>query len=184
MKWSKTKSTLESFLCEKLKGRIHIHATVYRKFHDSPARVWITRDGKEILSASDVTYSVEYEKLYQQIKGDKTIPYNPDWNIMFQSAERQELLKAGDEAEQILTNQNIFESYHLYEPLMTYSSLSIEEAWNSENVMIKAFSMFDRRVGKRRLKQFTLTQDTHPLIVDFYKIRCDVEGIQKRLESS
>jgi len=55
LQWSKTKSTLESFLCEKLKGRIELYATVYRKFHDGPSRVWITFDQREILSASDVT---------------------------------------------------------------------------------------------------------------------------------
>jgi len=56
MQWSMTKSTLESFLCDKLKGRIKIYATVYRKVHDCPSRVWITFDKKEIISASDVRY--------------------------------------------------------------------------------------------------------------------------------
>ncbi|HWJ78942.1 MAG TPA: nonribosomal peptide synthetase, partial [Niallia sp.] len=63
MQWSKTKSTLESFLCDPLQGRIKIYATVYRKFHDGPARVWITFDKKEILSASDVTYTIKHEEL-------------------------------------------------------------------------------------------------------------------------
>jgi hypothetical protein len=37
--------------------------------------------------------------------------------------------------------------------------------------------MLDRRLGKRRLEKLELTNETHPLIVDFYKIRCSVEGI-------
>ncbi|WP_391559211.1 nonribosomal peptide synthetase [Robertmurraya sp.] len=181
MQWSKLKSKLESFLCDKLKGRIQIHATVYRKFHGSPSRVWITFDKKEILSASDVTYAVEHEKLYQQIRKEKMlkgIPYNPDLHVMFNSQERQELIKASDDAEGIMIKQNIFESYHLYEPFMNYNSVSIEEALKSENIIIQAFSMFDRRLGKRRLKDLNFSQDTHPLIIEFYKIRCDVEGLK------
>ncbi|WP_316572958.1 hypothetical protein [Neobacillus sp. YIM B06451] len=55
--------------------------------------------------------------------------------------------------------------------------MSIDEAMNSENIIIKAYSMFDRRLGKRRLEKLEFTKETHPLIMDFYKIRCDVEGI-------
>jgi hypothetical protein len=180
LQWSKAKSTLESFLCEKLKGRIRLYATVDRKFHDGPARVWITFDKKEIVSASDVTYAVKHEKLYQEMKKErnlKGIPYSPDWSVMFDSKERQELEEASDNAEEILINQTIFSSYHFYAPFMEYSSLSIEEALNSENIIIRAYSMLDRRLGKRRLKELNINEETHPLIVDFYKIRCDVEGL-------
>lgn len=52
----------------------------------------------------------------------------------------------------------------------------IEEALNSENIIIRVYSMLDRRLGKRRLKGFNFNEETHPLIVDFYKIRCAVEG--------
>lgn len=181
LQWSKTKSILESFLCGQLKGRIKIYATVYRKFHDGPGRVWITFDKKEILSTSDVTYAVEHEKLFQQIKGENNleeIPYNSDWEVMFNSKERLELSKASDAAEKMLIDQSIFESYYLYTAFMEYSSLSIEEAMNSENIIIRAFSMLDRRLGKRRLTEIKFTKDTHPLILDFHKIRCDVEGIK------
>ncbi|MFN7252410.1 MAG: nonribosomal peptide synthetase [Anaerobacillus sp.] len=180
MQWSKTKSTLESFLCDKLKGRIKLYATVYRKFPDCPARVWITFDKKEIVSASDLTYAVKHEKLYQLMKEEGSlsgIPYNPDWDVMFNSLERQELIKASEDTEEMMKNQSIFEGYHFYAPLIKYSSLSIDEAMNSENIIIKAYSMLDRRLGKRRLKQLIFTKDTHPLVVHFYKIRCEVEGL-------
>jgi len=181
LQWSKTKSTIESFLCEKLKGRIKVHATVYRKFHDRPSRVWITLDKKEIVSASDISFAVKYEKLYQKMQkeaGLKGIPYNENGAVMFNSVEYQELEKLSDDAEKMMMNQNMFESYHLYQAFMRYSTLSIEEAINSENVLIRAYAMLDRRLGKRRLTELDLTEDTHPLIADFYKIRCDVEGIQ------
>lgn len=183
LQWSKLKVKLESFLCDKLKGRIGLHATVYRKFHDRPGRVWITFDKKEILSASDVTYAVQHEKLYQRIKDEKelkAIPYDSDWKVMFNSQERKELLKASHAAEEMMKSQRVFDSYHLYEAFMRYSSLSIEEAFNSENILIRAFSMFDRRLGKRRLIKLNFPQDTHPLIIEFYKLRCEVEGIKTK----
>ena len=185
MQWSKTKSTLESFLCDKLQGRIKIYATVYRKFHDSPSRVWITFDNKEIISASDVTYQTKHEKLYQKIKekeGLKGIPFNNDWDVMFNSPERQALVRASNHAEEMLLTQNVFNAYHFYAPLMEYSSLSIDEALQSEHIIIKAYAMLDRRLGKRRLIKFNFNlQDTHPVILAFYKIRCKVEGISVKI---
>ena len=182
MQWSKTKSILESFLCDKLQGRIKLYATVYRKFHDSPGKVWITFDNKEIISASSVTYLVKHEQLYQQIKDEKnlkSIPYNEDWDVMLKSPERKELILASDQAEDMMINQNIFDSYHFYEPFMRYSSLSIEEALQSENIIIRAYAMLDRRLGKRRLQKLNFSiENTHSLILDFYKIRCEVEGIR------
>ncbi|WP_026907268.1 SF0329 family protein [Paucisalibacillus globulus] len=182
MQWSKTKTTLEGFLCDKLKGRIQIHATVYRKFHDSPGRVWIIFDKKEIITASDVTYTTQYEKLYKQTKENKkltSIPYDENWENMFNSVEREELIKASDEVETTLVNQNIFESFHFYESFMKYATLSIEEAMTSENVIIKAYSMFDRRLGKRRIEKLAVNQEVHSLIRKFYQIRCEVEGIHE-----
>ena len=183
MQWSKTKSTLESFLCDKLQGRIKIYATVYRKFHDCPSRVWITFDNKEIISASDVTYQTKHEELYRKIKGEeglKDIPFNENWHVMLNSPERKELIIASDNATEMMGNQNIFNSYHFYTPFMEYGSLSIDEALHSENIIIRAYAMLDRRLGKRRLIKFKFnTHDAHPLILDFYKIRCDVEGILK-----
>lgn len=97
---------------------------------------------------------------------------------MLHSLERQALLKASDQSEEIMIHQNIFSSYHFYAPFMEYSSLSIDEALSSENIIIRAFAMFDRRLGKRRLRNLSFkSENTHPLILEFYKIRCDVEGV-------
>ncbi|WP_449537707.1 SF0329 family protein [Ferdinandcohnia sp. Marseille-Q9671] len=185
MQWSKVKARLESFLCESLRGRIQLHASVYRKFHDSPGRVWITFDKKEIVSASDITYAVKHEELYQQIIKEnelKSIPYNQDWKVMFNSNERKELVDASEIAEAILIKKGIFESHHLYEPFMRYSSLSIQEALQSDNVIIRAYSLLDRRVGKRSLIDMKFQDDTHPLVHMFYRIRCESEGITQEFK--
>lgn len=163
LQWSKTKSKLESFLCEKLKERVSIHATIYRKTHDSTGKVWITFDKKEILSSSHIKYTMEHFKLSRKVLAEKR---------------ELSIYEASLEAEAILMNKGLFEEYHLLRPFMDYSSLSIEEAISSNNIIIKAYSMFDKRLGKRRLKILNLTHDDHPLIIKFYKIRCEVEGIE------
>ena len=64
------------------------------------------------------------------------------------------------------------------------SDQSLSDFWkeyvqkmNDENIIVRAYSMLDRRLGKRRLKKLHFPEDTHPLIIDFYKIRCEVECI-------
>lgn len=186
MQWSKTKSTLEGFLCDKLKARIQIHATVYRKFHDHPARVWITLDKKEIVNAADTTYFIKYEELYEQIKNERhlaSIPYHLNWEKMLCSKERQQLVNASNHAEEIMVSQNLFNSYHLYEPLLRYHTLSIDKALASENIIIRAYAMLDRRLGKRRLTHMHFNEETHPLIITFYNIRCGVEGLDSKFST-
>ncbi|MBO1005341.1 nonribosomal peptide synthetase [Pseudogracilibacillus auburnensis] len=181
MQWSKLKARLSSFICLKLMGRIDIHATVYRKFHDRPSRVWITLDKEEIFNASDIRYALEHEKLYIQLKKENklaTITYHPNWKMMFDSPERKDLVDASNRAEQLMIEQSIFESFHLYEAFIKYCSLSMEEALTSEDIIIQAFSMFDRRLGKRRLEKLSISEETHPLMRQFYRIRCEVEGIK------
>ncbi|MFS0864337.1 nonribosomal peptide synthetase [Fredinandcohnia sp. 179-A 10B2 NHS] len=183
MQWSKTKKQLESFLCNKLQGRIHVHAAVYRKFHDSPGRVWITFDKEEIVSAADVTYMINHGKVYQELKqGRKLEPIPTDTDLlgMMKSTEREDLWKASDDSDDELNRQGLFSTYQLYQSFLGYTSLSIEEALTSENPVIQAFAMFDRRLGKRKLKTLNITKNMHPLIDEFYQIRCMVEGLEIR----
>ena len=179
MQWSKLKTTVESFLCENLKGRVQIYATVYRKLHDGPSRVWITFDKKEIVSSADTTYWLLHNKLYQQIIKErelKPIPYHSDWKVMFQSIEREQLITASNEVEERLIEQNIMESHYFYHSLLDYCSLSIDQALKSENKVVRAFAMFDRRLGKRKLRKLKIPNNEQ-LIYEFYKIRCLVENI-------
>jgi hypothetical protein len=37
--------------------------------------------------------------------------------------------------------------------------------------------LFDKRFGKRILELFSISNDTHPIIIQFYQIRCEAEGI-------
>ena len=61
--------------------------------------------------------------------------------------------------------------------MFTYLDLSIDDASKSENPIIRGFAMLDRRFGKRRLCNFDLTKE-HPLVSQFYRFRCHVEGLE------
>ncbi|MEZ2715941.1 SF0329 family protein [Niallia circulans] len=183
MQWSKLKTKMEGFISEKLKERMQIHITAYRKFHDSPRRIWITFDKEVIVSASDTNYWILHEKIYEEIKFEqrlKPIPYEADWWKMYESEERQELVRASEEAEQSLLTANIMDSGYVYQSFLDYCSLSIDHALHSENEFIRAFAMFDRRIGKRRLSNIDRKTLNHPLISKFYQIRCQVEKMAKR----
>jgi len=179
MQFSKIKKRYESFLCKKLQGRVKLYATTYRKAHDNPASVWLTLDKQKILNADDLSFIVPRNILYAQLKEQhmlKPIPYNKDFNVMLGFPERRALVDAYDLAEETLMERGNFESFYLYEAIMYYMQLSIEESLLSENVLIQAFAMFDYRLGKRRLQNLNMT-GVHPTIQQFYQIRCEAESI-------
>jgi hypothetical protein len=63
--------------------------------------------------------------------------------------------------------------------LEDYLNYSIEEALASTDELIRAFAMFDKRVGKRRLHSFIEEMKNAPMLVQhFYAIRCQAAGIE------
>ncbi|MDN4495421.1 SF0329 family protein [Ureibacillus aquaedulcis] len=178
MQFSKLKKMVEGLLCDSLKRRVGLHAAVYRHSHDDQARVWLTFDKRQILSASDLSFSLEHYHLEQALKEQyklQPIPYNDDWEVMLNSPERKALIAASDQAEEELVEAGVWGSRHFYQALLNYPNLSIEEALTSENSLIRAFALFDRRVGKRRLLK--MEHFEHPVEGEFFKIRCEVEGL-------
>lgn len=63
--------------------------------------------------------------------------------------------------------------------LLPYLSLSIEEALVSSQEIIRALAMFDKRLGKRRLKVLADQMENEALLVKhFYEIRCHAEKLK------
>ena len=61
--------------------------------------------------------------------------------------------------------------------LKRYLRLSIEDALTSDRPLVRALAVIDRRVGKRRLRSLEIGPEEHPLIREFYQLRCEAEGI-------
>lgn len=185
MQFSKLKKSFERFLCPSLRGRVHLHAAVYRHSHDNQSRVWLTLDKKQFFSAEDLSFTMQHYKREQQIIKEESlqrIPYNDDWTIMLNSPERKALIEASQIAEEELLNKGIFTSFHFYDALQKYPNLSIDEALNNQNPLIRALALFDRRVGKRKL--LTIQRCTHPVEQLFLQIRNEAESKgEKALQS-
>ena len=76
-----------------------------------------------------------------------------------------------------LWNQGIFQDLEFRESLREYLDLSIGEALASENVLIKALALIDKRVGKRKLYKIEIPENEHQLVKFMYNLRCESEGI-------
>lgn len=60
--WSKLKKQLKDLWCDSLKDRLDIHATSYRKSHDSLGKIWITLDGQVVFEANSIENEMGLEK--------------------------------------------------------------------------------------------------------------------------
>lgn len=58
-------------------------------------------------------------------------------------------------------------------------TLSSNQMLASQNAIVRSLAMLDRRLGKRRLREMQLGEDEHPLVRQFFELRCEAEGIRK-----
>ncbi|MDP4177128.1 MAG: hypothetical protein Q8900_02145 [Bacillota bacterium] len=159
MKWSKQKKIIEDRICDNLKKRISINLTNYRAIHEPESRFWITYDGKEIISISKMQWLNEWVKIRKEYKESNGTENEYDY------------------ATNVMQNNGDYYINDILYSLYQYLNLSIDEALTSENFIIKALSMIDKRLGKRRLITMVLDEKEHPLVKKLYKIRCDIEKI-------
>ncbi len=161
MKWSKQKKIIENSICDNLKKRISINLTHYRAVHEPESRFWITYDGKEIISISKMKWLNEWVKIMEEYRISKGTENEFDY------------------ATKVMQNNGSYYIDDIQDSLDQYLNLSINEALSSGNFIIKALSMIDKRLGKRRLTTMALDEKEHPLVKKLYEIRCGIEGINR-----
>ncbi|MBA2286125.1 MAG: hypothetical protein H0W02_11615 [Ktedonobacteraceae bacterium] len=166
MRWSKLKKSLEDLLAEAVKEHLQMHFTRYgRSLSSVMDRAWITWDKEEIHTFSTVGW----------LRGTHSVATQ-----MYEAGERKELPVWYDFSEEVvkrLEQSEVFSRQQWYEALQTYLSLSIEQALHSSNVLIRAWAMFDRRLGKRRLRSMEFQPTDPPFVKRWYQLRCQAEGI-------
>lgn len=153
MTWSKLKSGMEQFFAEGVKGRIGLHMTSYRRpgRWENEGRSWITIDGNELIN---MPLDVEWARYRVDL-------YEPELGREFEQASR--------------LGQN-----RLKTAVVAYQELSIDAIIASEDSVVRALGMLDRRVGKRRLAKMEVSDQ--PLLVKYlYLFRCDIEGVRVTL---
>jgi hypothetical protein len=162
MIWSKTKKAVEGLLAESLQGRVKYYMTRYGPgFNLLQNRAWITLDGQEVMSCSTMGWIRENYNMTGELRWD-----------------------ADKQTEGELTRKGYFFVQTFVASLADYLDMSIEEAIQSTDVIVRAVAMFDRRLGKRRLQAMRLGEDENPMVKRFYEIRCQAEGIKRPTELS
>lgn len=161
--------------CCKLKHRLSIHLTKYKVSRGEQTRIWITLDKKEIFNASSAEYLMEHDKLWEEVAKKTSKPF-PD--CLYECfPEFIGKVNDMDYTARILEYRGIFNVDHVYDAFIQYPQLPIDRALNSENIILQALALVDRRLGKRTLEALTYDSNVHPLIMQFYELRCEVDNI-------
>lgn len=163
MIWSKLKKSIEALLADAVKQHLQIHVTRYGPGVSAIMnRGWITWDGQEINTFSTI----------QWIQAQNALA--PQRN---KAEETQMDSYSAEQVKYLLGQRDIYSYQDFYIALEEYLSLSIEDALQSDSVLIRAWVMFDRRLGKRQLRAMSTQQFSHALIQKWYQLRCQAEEI-------
>ncbi len=156
--WSGLYKWLNACLCEELKGRITYFLTRYHKVHDAYGRAAILLDGKELVCFSWIEmYRQEaaVDALWREDKSRSDLELyaamKPQWDANCTWCDMDFL-----------------------EAVLKFRSLSIQDALNAENGIIRILAILDRRVGKRtlqKLAQSASDQQDPPWVRQFYELR-------------
>ncbi|HZO72052.1 MAG TPA: hypothetical protein VFB60_07605 [Ktedonobacteraceae bacterium] len=161
MIWSKLKKTVEALMADAVKDHLQIHLTRYGSGETYIMnRAWVTWDGKEVSTFSTIQCCNALEPLAAQISGD---------------GEQRFHYECYEQAEKLLEQQGLYPCESFLAALQTYVSLSIGDALHSSDALIRAWAMFDRRLGKRRLRALQLGQDDSQYQQLWYQLRCGAE---------
>lgn len=178
MSWSKTRKILEQeMICDSLKGRIQYFCTRYHGAPDNYGRFCVRVDGKEYVRANPYNENLIYEDA-NKLKKEYNIPrrgwehghylYDEENRVVERIAEKKAMV------------ENRMDMWQVMESIEIYRNLSINEALQSDNEVIRMFAILDRRVGKRTLT--SLIDEVHKQpewLKFFYHLRLSAEKIME-----
>jgi len=157
MRWSKLKSQVEERFADSIKGRVKINSAAYGNC--SCGHAWLTLDGTVIANFCTRAYWNRRRYDYENRKYFRAVPTELE-NKRYQN----QLVEYGD-----------FSRQDLYKSCWTFiHDLTIEEALNSNNVLIQCLALLDKRVGKRRIKKIEVDK-LHPLASKLFSERVLVD---------
>lgn len=155
MQWSKLKQLIEARFADSLAGRVEIHTTYYRQGGwDNLGRGWVAVDGLEIANFCDYQAIDTRLRLSREIESGNLIP----------PVSIERIASIWTQAWEMQNMQGLFERWDFHRALFDSLSLSIEDMLASENGIIRALAMVDRRLGKRRLRTLALADDELPFV--------------------
>jgi hypothetical protein len=172
MKWTKLRAALAERTAPSLGSRVAIHQARYRRTLEEIGRVWLTLDGRELISFDTSRYVAKRAQISHDMRSG-TGPF-----ALGAESNHEEYLAADAAARDHLRRAGEYDDYSALEDLEAFLSLSIDEALQSPSPLTRALAVVDRRVGKRRLRQLLDQPDEHPLVRDLTMARGAAEGIR------
>ena len=156
--WSGLNKWLNECLCEELKGRITYFLTRYHKVHDSYGRAAILLDGKELVCFSWIEQYRQEQQVAEKYNEDRS----KDWFALYEE------MKTGWAETCTLCEWDFLSA------VLEFRNMSIQDALNSEDYIVKILAILDKRVGKRTLQKIKAEEEykKYPEWVgQFYELR-------------
>jgi len=167
MAWTKLRTLLYERITPGLRDRVAIHQARYRRTREEVGRVWVTLDGRELISFNTNSYVARRAEIDHDVRSG-TGPF-----ALSAASTYTEYLAADAAAVDMLRRAGEYDDYSALRDLEDYLSLTIEAALTSPAPLVRAFAMIDGRVGKRRLRAFWPLEKEHPLVRTLYIARCE-----------
>lgn len=153
--WSKLKKTVEEKFAESVKGKVGIYVTRYTSGSYFMVRGWITINGEEIANFSTPDNNLKY--------GWNTPPVGE--RIPDTARNENSAVEKGE-----------FARWELMDACISILNLSVDDALASDNPIIRALAVLDKRCGKKRLARLD-GRDEHPLVKRLLLFRKKEEGL-------
>lgn len=164
--WSGIKKQLLDFLCEPLKDRITYFLTRYHNVHNAYGRAAILLDKNEL---AEFKWIEVYEQEYEMSRLYASLKIKENNGLSYEEA-REKLKSKWNE------NCTYYEMDFL-SAATAFLQMSISDALNSEDYIIRIFAILDKRVGKRTL-QAIKSEDKYKVlpqwVKQFYELRFNV----------
>jgi hypothetical protein len=170
MQWSKIKTRMKMLICPELQDRVDFHVTRFHAAPDQVGRAWVTIDGEEFL---DCSYYRRHMAVWKEQQSLLT---------KLPEVDREQYLKVHQIASDKADADYIFNDGFFRNAILVYPGISILEVLVSPNPLIRAFGIIDRRLGKRTFEKIHLSDNEHPLVHAFYKLRSEVFGMNWKSE--
>lgn len=197
MRWSKLKKQLEDYISPCLKGRVEFWITNYRKAPDHMGRAYITVDGKEVVNMCTIKKEIAVFNAEKELKKSENIYFEQDdfkqdriYELLRKEGFSEDILSQiarnrsiNDMANKKVEEQDIFSQHDFLEAIERFLNFTIEESLKSDNSIVKALALIDRRVGKRTLNRLKESiKDESEFVRYFYRLRCEAEQMQQRVK--
>lgn len=154
MQWSKLRSRVEALWAPAVADHVALHVTRYRRAFDEEGRAWITWDREQVASFESIPFMSREGTLRLQFE---------ELGVAAPEASLHATETARDEGR--------FALWDFWDAVGRYPDLSVDDALDSEDPIIRGLAMLDRRLGRRRLDALVLRTDEQPFVKRLFALR-------------